>query len=165
MTIFEVVVVVGGNVVAVVSGRSVVVPIVVMSLFIVVATVGRVVGTLVVIEEVTGEVGLAVVEEVIIGTSIRFSAGVPVMYVASLGVTTTSLVASGSGVEVRVLRSANNLLIVRCCNVCSSDSCSSTFRGSTDVLTCAGREVVVLLLVLRGVVDLVTLNTDLVGVG
>lgn len=145
------IVVVGGNVV------------VEASVVVVVLTVDVVTGTLVV----------DLVVEVMIGASIRFSAGVPVKYVVSLGVTTTIFVDSGSGVEVRELRSANNLPIVRSCNDCSSDNCPSTLTGSIVVLvTCAtGREVVVvvvvvlLVLVLRGVVDLVTLDTDLVGVG
>lgn len=141
-------VVVGGGIVVVVRGSVVVVIVVVVVVVVVVV------------------IDFEVVGEVKMGASIRFSAGVPVRYVVSFGVTTTNLVESGSGVEVRELRSANSLPIVRCCNVCSSDICSSTFSGLMDVLTCAGRDVVVvvvlLVLVLRGVVDLVTL--DLVGV-
>lgn len=150
----------GGGVVVVVGGSVVVVvPTVVVVVFAVVVVGVVVVGTVVVI----GVVDLVIK----MGASTRFSAGVPVRYVVSFGVTTTNLVDSGSGVEVRELRSANSLPIVRCCNDCSSDICSSTLTGSMDVLTGAsGRDVVVLLvLVLRGVVDFVTLDTDLVGVG
>lgn len=156
MVTIGVIVVVGGE--DVVVGGSVVVVVPTVVVVIIVEVRGVV--------DVVGEVGFVVDEEVIMGASTRFSAGVPVMYVVSFGVTTTTLADSGSGVEVREFRSANSFPIVRFCNVCSSDICSNTFRGLMDVLTCAGREVVVvLLLVLRGVVDLVTLDTDLVGVG
>lgn len=77
----------------------------------------------------------------------------------NFGVTTTKF-DSGSAVEVRELRSANSFPIVPFCKVLSEEISSSTLSGLTEVLVCAGREVVVgsLLLVLRGLVDLVALD-------
>lgn len=77
----------------------------------------------------------------------------------SFGVTTTRF-DSGSAVEVRELSSANSFPIVPFCKVDSEEISSNTLSGLTEVLVCAGREVVVgsLLLVLRGLVDLVALD-------